>query len=117
MADPKILPSTERLLAHLCYGEKKAKRQDELAVELGVQPLEVRQMVHDARVIDRIVICNYRDDRGYFLPETQEEVFRQYKQTVRRGKAVFAQLNALLTAMQMGGQLSLEDIIAETEAY
>ena len=116
MADPKILPTTERLLEHLRHGEKNAKRQNELAAELCVPPLEIRQMVHDARVIDHIVICNFRNDKGYFLPETQEEIVRQYKMTFRRGKAVFAQLNALITAMQMGGQMSFDDIIAESEA-
>ena len=116
MADNKITEGTERLLEHLRYGERNAKTQNELAGEMGVTPLSVRQMVHTAKVIDHIVICNYRDGYGYFLPETQDEVFRMYKMTVRMGRAVFNQVNDMLHAMEMGGQMSLADIVAETEA-
>ena len=116
MADYKIMEETERLLEHLRYGERNAKTQNDLALEMGVTPLSVRQMVHNARITDNIVICNYRDGFGYFLPETQDEVFRQYKKTLHRGKAVFAQLNAIIHAMEMGGQMTIADIVAETEA-
>ena len=116
MADNKILESTEQLILHLKYGERNAKTQEELAREMGVTPLSVRRMVHTAKVIDHIVICNYRDGYGYFLPETQDEVFRMYKMTVRMGRAVFNQVNDLLHAMEMGGQMTLADIVAETEA-
>lgn len=117
MADYKIAEETERLMEHLRYGERNAKTQDDLALEMGVTPLAVRQMIHYARTFDKIVICNYQDGFGYFLPETNDEVLRQYKMTVHRGKAVFAQLSSLLDAMKMGGQMSIDDIIAETEAY
>ena len=116
MADNKILESTEQLMLHLKYGERNAKTQDELAREMGVPPLSVRQMIHAARITDHIVICNYRDRFGYFLPETQDEVTRQYKQTVKRGKAVFAQLSSIIKALGAGDQMTLEDLIRETEA-
>ena len=116
MADPKMSEGTEMLMEHLLYGERNAKTQEDLAVEMGITPLAVRRLVHAARCLDKIVICNYRDGYGYFLPENNDEVLAQYRKTYRRGKAVFAQLNALLKAMQMGGQMTIEDIIAETEA-
>lgn len=108
--------STVRLMECLCYGEKNAKTQDKLAEEMGASPLDVRKIVRTARTVDKVVICNYRDGKGYFLPETNEEVVEQYRMTYRRGKAVFAQLSALINAMGMGGQMTLEDLIAETEA-
>lgn len=116
MADNKILESTEQLLLHLKYGERNAKTQEELAREMGTSPLTVRHMIHTARVSDKVVICNYRDGFGYFLPETQEEVMRQYRQTAKRGKAVFAQLSSIIKALGTGGQMTLEELIQETEA-
>lgn len=116
MADSKILESTEQLMLHLGYGERNAKTQDELATEMGVTPLSVRRMIHTARITDRIVICNYRDGFGYFLPETQDEVMKQYRQTAKRGKAVFAQLSSIIKALGTGGQMTLEELIQETEA-
>ena len=116
MADNKILESTERLLLHLRYGERNAKTQEELAGEMGISPLTVRQTIYTARTVDKIVICNYRDGFGYFLPETQDEVMRQYKQTAKRGKSVFAQLSSIISALGTGGQMTLEDLIRETEA-
>lgn len=116
MADNKILESTEQLMLHLKYGERNAKTQEELAREMGTSPLAVRHMIHAARITDHIVICNYRDGFGYFLPETQDEVMKQYKQTAKRGKAVFAQLSSIIKALGTGGQMTLEDFIRETEA-
>ena len=117
MADNKILDSTEQLMLHLRYGERNAKTQEELAKEMGTTALSVRKMIHTARIVDHIVICNYREGFGYFLPETQDEVMRQYKQTAKRGKAVFAQLSSIISALGTGGQMTLEDLVRETEAY
>lgn len=115
MADDKVLPNTELLLNNLRYGERNAKTQEELAGEIGVSPLTVRQMIHAARVKDNIVICNYFDGYGYFLPETKDEVMKQYKQTAKRGKAVFAQLSSIIKALGTGGQISLYDLIDASE--
>ena len=108
--------STVMLMNCLGYGEKNAKTQGALAEEMGIPPIDVRRSVNDARTVDRVVICNYRNGKGYFLPETNDELMKQYRKTYRRGKAVFAQLSALMKAMEMNGQMTLEDLIAETEA-
>ena len=108
--------NTARLVNCLCYGEKNAKTQEKIAEEMGVSPIDVRRTVNEARTVDRVVICNYRNGKGNFLPETNDELMEQYRKTYRRGKAVFAQLSALMKAMEMNGQMTIEDLIAETEA-
>ncbi len=108
--------TTELLLSKLDKGHGNAKRQHELANAMGMSILDTRKAIHSARVDDRVVICNLLDGKGYFLPETDEERLAQYRLTVSRGKAVFAQVNALITDMGNSGQISLEDLIAETEA-
>lgn len=108
--------ATERLLNHLGTGQRNAKKREALAVEMELPDREMRRVISRARTVDRVPICNFQNGRGYFLPETDEELLEQYRQTVRRGKSIFAQTGALLHAIGLHDQMTLEQLIQETEA-
>lgn len=107
--------TTERLMNCLSYGADAAIDRGLLAIRMGMRDSSLRKAIHIARVKDRIPICNAQDGKGYFLPQTNGEVLEQYRQTMRRGKAVFAQLKPLKEAMGVGAQMTLDDLIREAE--
>ena len=109
------MTSTEKLLGILGRGKENAVDRFCLAEKMDMRDRDMREAVMMARIRDRVPICNDQDGKGYYLPASQEEIRRQRRQILRRGKAIFAQLKTFQDMMGMDGQITLDDLLSEAE--
>ena len=65
-----------RVLNLLLHGRENAQTARELAHILNIKPRIISRNIHNLRVRDKIVICscNTGRNKGYFLPENDEEI-------------------------------------------
>lgn len=80
-------------------GKKNAVTRAELASKLGVCDRTMREWVETARS-DGLPICNDQDGKGYYQPETPEEIERQYRQSRSRTLAQLKQQKYLRARMK-----------------
>lgn len=106
-----------RLVSLLGKGRANAISRTELLEEFGGKDREMRKVIAYARLMG-FCINNDQDKKGYYIPETLEELERQYKQTEERGKAIFAQLKSIrrqIDKIRSANQLCIPGIGGETE--
>ena len=99
--------TTEMLLGALKTGKENAVSRQNLALLFDGSDGNMRRAVAQAR-LEGVCICNEQDGGGYYLPDTQEELKRQYSQTLNRARAIFAQLKYIREKIGIEGQLYLE---------
>ena len=99
--------TTEMLLGALKTGKENAVSRQSLALLFDGSDRNMRRAVAQAR-LEGVCICNEQDGGGYYLPDTQEELKRQYYQTLNRAMAIFAQLKYIREKMGIDGKLYLE---------
>ena len=87
-------PSTERLLSILGRGSDRAVGRNLLAKLMNTNDSGMRKAVCLAR-LEGVAINNDQNGDGYYLPDTLEELKRQYAQTEHRAKILLAQLKAI----------------------
>ena len=90
--------STTKLLTILGIGKEHAVKREDLATLMETDDTSMRRAVCLAR-LEGVCINNDQDGIGYYLPNTIEELKRQYQQTERRAKILFAQLRAIRIQM------------------
>lgn len=105
---------SELIMSLLGKGKENAVNREALAEALGLEDRATRQAVSYAR-LEGCCICNDQDGEGYYIGTDRAELERQYKQTVSRGKMIFASLAALRREMGKDeNQLSIfNDLVSE----
>ena len=99
---------------YIPYGADNAITRDELLkvaayfVE-GITDRGMRRLLEVSKQNGNIII-NMQDGRGYFRPETREEIEMYIRQEERRAKTIHFNLKAAKKALRkMEGQLTLDD--------
>lgn len=90
----KYSHTTTKLLSILGIGKEHAVKREDLALLMEMSDAEMRKAVCLAR-LEGVCINNDQDGDGYYLAHTIEELRRQYQQTERRAKILFAQLRGI----------------------
>lgn len=80
------------------FGKKNAIKRADLAEKLGVCDRTMRDWIETARS-DGLCIANDQDGKGYYRPETLEEIQRQYFQSRNRTMAQLRQQKWLRARM------------------
>lgn len=109
----EVSKRTAELVSHLGTGKRNVTRRDALVEKMGLSDRAVREAVSLAR-LEGACICNDQDGKGYYIGEDRAELERQYKQTINRGRKIFAALKALRREMGKDeNQLSIFNDIVE----
>lgn len=106
---------TALVLSLLGKGKENAVRREDLAAALGVDDRAAREAVCYAR-LEGFCINNDQDGTGYYLPDSEEECHRQFKQTMARALKLFKQLTPIRHELERyadADQLSLFDTAFE----
>lgn len=65
------------------YGEANSKSREELCIATGLSDRSLRKQIETLR--KEHCICSNSENRGYFLPKTDEEVNHFVREQVKRG--------------------------------
>ena len=96
---PQRKADTAWVASFLEYGKAYAVTRKELAERMGLSDRAMREKLEAARA-DGLVICCDQDGKGYYLPDTQEEILRQYIQSRNRTMSQLRQQKYLRARMQ-----------------
>ena len=75
------------LVSLLKQGESNAISRDALAALMGMSDRKVREVIEMARN-EGVFVLNRQNGRGYYLPESLDDIYRQYKQDSSRAMAI-----------------------------
>ena len=106
-----------RVYSLIGKGKANAISRTDLLMLYGGKDRDMRKAISYARLTGK-AINNDQDRQGYYIPDTLEELLRQYKQTEDRGKAILAQLKAIraeIEKIRNADQLALPGIEGELE--
>lgn len=107
--------TTQRLIGLIGEGHENAISRTDLLGFFGGSDRQMRMAISMAR-LEGVCINNDQDGAGYYRPTAQDEIRRQYKQTLNRARTIFAQLKALRAELGIEGQMTLADLEGETDA-
>jgi len=88
--------------SYIPHGKANAITGRELQERLQIDDRLVRKHVEHARR-GGIVICNDQDGRGYYKPESIEEIERQYRQNRSRAMSILVQQKHLRRRLRDAG--------------
>ena len=91
-----------QILDLIPIGKKNAVTREQLMEITGQSDRKNRQMIENARAEGEI-ICNDQDGKGYYLPETLEEVYRAYKQGHSRAMSILKQQKTMRKVLKDAG--------------
>ena len=97
-SDPRI----EKLMACLKPGEANAVSRTTLTFRLDMNDRAVRELIEKARN-DGCFILNKQNGKGYYLPDSIEDIHRQYKQDTSRALAILKRRKHLRQALKEAG--------------
>ena len=96
------------LLEFIPFGSKNAIKREELVRLSGMSDREMRRCIEELRKETPIV--NLQNGRGYFRPETEEELVHYVTQEKARAMTILRNLKAAKKQLQIvRGQLTLND--------
>ena len=107
------MTNTERLISILPEGHENAMKRRALAEKMDMADRAMRQAVMEAKIRDRVPICNFGDGKGYFVAKTPEESQIQYRIVKSYAHALLAQLKTYREGMGMDGQITLDELLEE----
>ena len=88
--DAKISYTTARLAELITFGAENAISRTELRMITGWKDRVLRKNIQKARE-EGVVICNEQNGGGYYFPQTQRELFAQYKANKNRAMSILRQ--------------------------
>lgn len=75
------------LVSYLHTGERNAISRETLADLMGMPDRKVRELIEKARN-EGVFILNRQNGRGYYLPDSIDDIYRQYKQDTSRALSI-----------------------------
>ena len=95
-----------------CYLSKNIPRtKNDLAYLAGIEPREVKAIIHDLRYNDKKIICS--GNAGYWLPQDKNDP--AISKTLKRLKSQRDKMSALIAVMEkydLEGQMTFEEVSA-----
>lgn len=98
----------EQLLNIIGKGHSNAIPRNELAYRLNISDTDMRQTIATINLEGNTVIINAEDGRGYYIPETPEDIDIALRKNGSRIKKLLAKeecLQAVKKQMMKGGAL------------
>ncbi len=84
----EISPMCERILSLLKVGRENATTTEELCLATGLHKRVLQKFIHEAREAGYLII-SLSDVRGYYFPETKEDVLAFKNQMMSRAIDIF----------------------------
>lgn len=103
------------VLSCLCHGHDLGADRSWISAHTGYSDRMVRNLIEDLRNEGHL-ICNLQDGRGYYIAETEDEIWAQYRQDCARAMSILRRIkpfrHALMrAAVKKSGQMDIEDLI------
>lgn len=92
----------DTLMSLLHTGADNALSRETLAAAMDMPDRTVRKLVEKARD-EGCFILNNQNGRGYYLPETMDDVYRQYKQDTSRAMSILKRRKHMRRALKEVG--------------
>lgn len=89
-------------MACLHTGEKNAIGRDALASAMDMPDRAVRELIEKARN-EGCFILNKQNGKGYYLPESIDDVYRQYKQDTSRAMSILRRRKHMRRVLKEAG--------------
>lgn len=90
------------ILDYIGIGKNNAVTRKQLETLTGQSDRVNRRQIEDLRAQGEI-ICNDQDGKGYYLPETLDEVHRAYKQGRNRALSILKQQKTMRKILKDAG--------------
>lgn len=83
------------IMEHIPIGRENALPMSELALRMGIDKREVRQLVYNARASGSPICSTCEKKSGYYIPLDCSEADIYYRQQIARIKSAFAALSGV----------------------
>ena len=91
-----------KITDYIPKGKENAVTRTELVIRTGICDRKVRQEIENARA-DGAIICNDQDGKGYYLPESNDEIYRAYKQDKHRALSILRRQKTMRKTLKEAG--------------
>lgn len=91
-----------KLMCLLRTGEDNARSRETLATLMNMTDRSVRELIERARN-EGCFILNKQNGKGYYLPNSIEDIHRQYKQDTNRALAILKRRKHMRRALKEAG--------------
>lgn len=90
------------LMATLHPGKANAIGRRALAAEMDMRDRDVRKLIEKARNEGHLIL-NDQDGKGYYLPDSTDDLVRQYKQDTNRAMSILTRRKHIRNALKEAG--------------